>query len=337
MPLQKNSGLEKLPICIAMPSTRTIIRLYEHLQNSLEAGLPLPAAWSCAPPAARKATDGVVRALESGYSLPEALQSSRQGLPAFDRQMLAAAAETARLPETFGRLAQMHQRQQQMRRSLAASLAYPLILVHLAAVLFPILGAVDLEEGGLQWEPASYFISVGGALILLWSGLGLLFLFLSQPLPLLQRLRAYVPVAGKYQRLKALADFCFALSMLLDARVSVAKAWRLAGSLSGLVRLEQAAEDIARRVELGASPGSMMADYPIFPGFVASACQTAESTGSTVETLEKQSVVLGKMAGNTLKMLWIILPILAVLLVALLVAWHVLSFFARYLDLLESF
>mgnify|MGYP006270590503 CR=1 FL=1 len=317
-------------------SSSRCIALYNQLQRHLEAGLPLPLALQSAPGADRPQLRQLIRSLEAGNPTDEAFQKAEDAFPAFDRAILSATSRTARLPETLARLAEYHIQRLKARNAFLVAVTYPLILAHIAAFLFPILGMIDFAEGGIAGGPMAYAERVATILLILWGGLGLLWVLFSSSSDLLFKIRSRIPFFGKYQRLTALSHFSFSLGALLDAGFPVDDAWLRAGKLSGSPLLKKAAQSIADGVNTGHRPANLIPHQPAFPPDFHGYLKTAEDTGSVPETLYQLSPRYNHEAQHALKFLWIFLPILVLLIAAGAVAWKIFQFYGQYLEQIES-
>ncbi len=317
-------------------SSSRCLALYEQLQRHLEAGLTLPFALEHALKADEPALRPLIQSLEAGKSTDAAFRQAGEAFPPFDREILSASSRTARLPETLARLAEYHTQRLKARNVLLAALAYPLILAHIAAVLFPILSMIDFEEGGLVGGPLAYAERVSTLLLFLWGGIGLLWVLFTSHSRLLFRLRARVPFFGKYQRLTALSHFSFSLGAFLDAGFPVDQAWLRAGQLSGSPVLEKAGQSIADGVNTGHRPADLVRLQSAFPYDFQGYLKTAEDTGSVPETLYQLSPRYNHEAQHALKLLWILLPILVLLFAAASIAWKIFQFYGQYLYQIES-
>lgn len=219
---------------------------------------------------------------------------------------------------------------------LITALLYPLILVHLGVFLFPVLEMIDFEAGGLSGGVVLYTEKVLTYGMILWGTIGLGWVLLSTSSSTLFRLRNTLPIVGKYQRLQALSHFCFGLSALLEAAFPVSKAWYRAGKLSGSPNLEADCRKVAEHVDRGHPASEQLASLRSFPNDFVAFYKTAEQTGKIPETLQHQSIHFSHQAQRSLKLLWILLPLLVILLVAGGVALKVLQFYGQYFQNFDS-
>ena len=128
----------------ARVAPRDLILLTRQMNMLLEAGTPLvPALESAeqqsARPAMRKTLRRLRQRVEEGDSLTEALEAEHGAFDAVFCSMVAAGEATASLPMTFGRLCELAQQQQKVRRMVRGALMYPTILSILLVAVVAVL------------------------------------------------------------------------------------------------------------------------------------------------------------------------------------------------------
>lgn len=324
------------PPHLPVPSSKQLITFYNHLAKTLDAGLSLPAALESAPGLPAGVADDLARGLYAGGETASAFEKANAHLPTFDLALLKAAARTARMPETFRTLVEHHELKVQTTRAVIGMLVYPLILLHLAAFAFPILGMVDLEAGGLDASPADYAEDVLAALGAIWAALAFGWALFSADAPAAMRIKAVIPGVRGYQKNQALSRFSFALGSLLDAGFHAATAWRKAGALSADPALVRAASEIADAIDSGRRPGELLGQYAVFPRDFLAFYQTGEQTGSLVETLQRQGGLLAERARDSLGALKKWLPALILIAIISLIGFRVVTFYAAYFKQIED-
>ena len=83
-------------------------------------------------PAVRRTLAGVHAGITEGQRLSQAMARQGRAFPPLYRAMVAAGEGTGALPQILQRLADLHERQQQVRGKLLASLVYPAVLAVVA-------------------------------------------------------------------------------------------------------------------------------------------------------------------------------------------------------------
>lgn len=125
-------------------TVRDVILLTRQMKMLLEAGAPLvPALEASEEQTAKPFMRALLRRLrervEEGDSLCQALELEGRLFDPVFRSMIAAGEATASLPEVFGRLCDLAQRQQKTRKLVLGALLYPAILTILLVVVVCVL------------------------------------------------------------------------------------------------------------------------------------------------------------------------------------------------------
>lgn len=252
------------------------------------AGLPLASglraiAEEMPSPRVRRALHRLSERLETGESLDAVLAQSPKMVPPALRALLSAAAGSGNIVLLLDRYVLLSRSNRDLQRRLWLALAYPasLLLAGLGVAAFFLLWITpqfkSLFEGfGISLPAittalltASDFVIEHGSLI----GLGILFvgglIFIGVPLLVgranLRRFFHVIPILGSMLQFSGLAGFCHFLALLLDGRVRLPDAVRLAGAACGDASLKQHSVALARGVEEGFSLVDATFGLPYFP------------------------------------------------------------------------
>jgi hypothetical protein len=144
-----------------------------------------------------------------------------------------------------------------------------------------------------------------------------------------------LPAIGGYRKHQALADFAFALGNLLEAGAPIGEAWRDAGKISRSPRLLRAAGEINAVIESGLAPGPRLEATRVFPPEFVARYQTGETTGSLEASLLALATDHQARANQRLTVASMLYPGLLFGVVALMVAWFVISFYMSYIGTLN--
>ena len=90
----------------------------------------------------------LLQQLRAGHTFGEALERSGGWLSSFDKALLQAGEKSGRLPDCFRVLANYYAQQSQLARQVLAFSAYPILVFHVAVLIFPISGLTDLVLKG---------------------------------------------------------------------------------------------------------------------------------------------------------------------------------------------
>ncbi len=308
---------------------------YLQLAQNLDAGLPLAQALrgTGGPPAA--SIEAMAHWVEGGASVEQALLRSTDWLPKAERPFLTSAAAAGRLPLTLRRLSERHLQLHATKLHVALSCAYPLLLLHLAVLVYPLLRMIDWGHG-LQWSATSYLLNLGTLLLPLWGGALGVFILIRRESPFVRTIASRVPGLGGYLKAQALSDFTFALGNLLDAGVIIAQAWLLAGQTSLSPALRRAGEAIHDLATAGEAPGLHLHHFPCFPKDYMALYRAGEINGQLDHNLRLLAGQTQERAMLCLKVAARSYSTLLFLFVAGTVAYLVISTYAGYLHLLSS-
>jgi len=133
--------------------------VYDNLSTLLAAGVPLIRSLRTVSAGLRgrlqKAFVKVTETIQKGMPLTDAMAMHPKVFAQLDIMITHAAEQSGTLAESFDRLGQWYKFLKRIRGIILSGLVLPFLLIHLAAVLFPI---VDLALGG--WDFAAYRRSV---------------------------------------------------------------------------------------------------------------------------------------------------------------------------------
>lgn len=272
------------------------------------------------------------RQLHSGSTLGDALPHTGRWLSDFDAALLRAGEQSGRLPGVLELLARHYRARADLARTLLVLLAYPLLLAHVAALIFPV---ERLQHLVLRGDWAGY---VGHKLLLLVPFYTVVLLGIAafqdsrgeSWRALLERVLHYVPGLGPARRSLALARLAAALEALIGAGVSIIEAWDLAAAASGSPALRRIVQESKAKLYEGMTPADMVREHPAFPPTFASQYQVGEISGQLEASLIRLRDDCQEDGFRRLKVVFMVGAGLAVGLVLLLVAWQIIHFWVRY-------
>jgi type IV pilus assembly protein PilC len=270
--------------------------------------------------------------LKNGQPLAQAVQSLPRGFPEFEVAILNAAEQSGRLPECFQLLGSHYQERAALARQFLGLVAYPVLLFHLAVLIFP---TTQLQALVLKGHAALFCVQKVLVLAPVYAVV-LLAIYLSQAnrnhawRALLEAVLQAVPLLGLARRDLALARLSAALEALLNAGVPIVQAWEVAAPASGSPALIRAVRDFQPHLEAHATPAEAVQRSQIFPHVFASYYSSAELSGKLDETLRWLRSYYQEEGTRELRRVIVTTGGLVFLLVAALVAWQVVSFYVGY-------
>lgn len=320
-----------------MPSHQQLSVWYGQLAQHLEAGTPLGAALraTAAGSGQSPAVLAMARACEQDGSFEAALRVAADWIPEADRLFLSAAAATGRLPRVLHNLSDRHAQLGSAMVRLILAAAYPLAVLQLGLLLFPLRGMIDWEQG-FMWDTSFYLRSVLLTLGPLWLLIISFVLLWRRQSPVLGRLARWLPLLRRWQRSHALAEFSFALGNFLEAGLRIDESWQAAGIISREPELRRVAREVDAIIARGEPPGAHLAGWRVFPAEFVALYQTGEATGQLEQNLLRLATRYQEQAKQLLNVVSLVYPGAIFLLVVALIAYHVVAFFGSYLEMLKD-
>ncbi len=334
-----------MPLLITPRQLAQQAEFYHQLASMLTAGVSLIKALETLAqhPPSRALRKPIVRALEGlshNLNLAEALARLGDWLPSFDLALIEAGEQSGRLDASFRLLARFYEERAQLARKVMGDLLYPLFIVHLALVIFPLPLLTGFVWQGrvalfLVQKLTVFGILYGGIFSLIYacqSRHGEYWRFTIETL--LHR----IPLIGSARRTLALARLSAALEGLLNAGVPVIHAWELAAASSGSVALHRAVGSWRPGLEEGQTPAELIRASNAFPELFSSLYSTGEISGQIDQTLRRLTDHYQEEATRKLRLVAEWAPRLVYVAILLVVACKIVSFWSGYYgDMLQQF
>lgn len=305
-----------------MASSRRLAAWYFQLAQSLDAGVPLLEALAAPGGPDGRARAVLIERLRGGARLSDELARA-DWLPRVDAHLLIAGAEAGRLPATCLRLATRHELVARFTGKLALAILYPLIVVHVGALVLPLR---HLVLGSALEYVRLVVLALGG----LWLTLALLFL-LGRHGRLRRTVCAALPWFAGFQRARDLSTLATVLDGYLAAGVSPVIAWTTAGEATGAPALAALGRRMAAEAEAGRQPGLALAGEKALPADFAHSYRTGERSGRLDESLGWLARRYAEEAERKLSLASLWYPQFALLAVAVWVGVNFVSLYAGYL------
>ena len=301
--------------------------------QNLDAGLPLASALQSEGGPPPKDLAALAGRLQSGESVEKVLETAPEWLPKADRLLIAAAAESGKLPDTLRKLSQKHtQTARNIGKAVFATL-YPLGVLHFGIFLFPVFNLVEFtDSGGMQFHIEDYFRNVLLFLLPLWVVTGLFIFLAKQDSREIAFLMRVLPGLRGYRKSQGIADFAFALEAFLRAGAPIAKSWAAAGEISRQPDLVKASQIISDKIKAGEAPGKHLVGLEVFPPDFSSYYQTGEETGQLDTNLALLNRQYQEKADKSLALSSFWYPKLIFVLLAFYAAFKILAFYSQYLQ-----
>lgn len=307
---------------------------YHQLSQLTGAGLTISAALQHLhrnPPGAefRQPIRSALLDIEAGLTISESFARHPEWMPEFDLALLLAGERSGRLEATFRMLSEFYTGRAAIARRILGSLAYPAFLLHAALFILPI------AQLFLTGNIVAYALKTFGVLIPIYALAGLA-VFLSQGRrgenwrASFERMTRLIPLVGAGRRQMALGRLAAALEALISAGENIVEAWPLAAAASGSPALRREVLSWRPALAAGQTPAEILRTSAPFPETFANLYSSGEISGSLDGTLNRLSKYYLDEGSRNIGMAARIGPAIAYALVALYIAWRVISFWLGY-------
>jgi type II secretory pathway component PulF len=309
--------------------------LYHQIGSMLSAGLPLPKVLEtlkASPPSysLRPHLARILRGIEEGNTFTESVRGSGNWLPSFDIALLEAGETSGRLDAVFKLLAVYYNGRAQLARTMISDLAYPLFVLHFGILIIP------LPQLILKGDVVGYATQTLGVLGPIYAVVFLILLACQGRhgevwRSLMENITGLIPILGTARRHLALARLSAALEALINAGVSTINAWELAGAASGSPAIRREVMSWRPRLESGQNtPAELISQSGEFPEMYANLYHSGEISGQTDDTLRRLFEYYQDDGTRKMRALAQWLPRLVYLVIALRIAFQVVSFWQGY-------
>jgi type IV pilus assembly protein PilC len=309
--------------------------LYHQLYACTSAGLGLVRALqhlraNPPAPALRPVLEQVLEGVNQGRPFAESLRRANPPPPVFDLALLEAGEQSGRLDACFKLLSDFYQHRAQIARQVIGDLLYPLAVFHLAIFLFP------FAEFFRSGEVMPYLLKTFGVLLPLYAaGLGLVYAAQAKHREdwraAMEKAGRYIPGLGQARQCLALARLAAALEALISAGVPLLTAWELAAAASGSPALRRAVQSWKPRLASGQkTPAEEVSACAEFPPLFAGQYHAGEISGKLDETLRRVHLLYQEEGTRKLHTFAQWTPRLIFFLVAMLIAYRVVTFWLGY-------
>jgi general secretion pathway protein F len=283
------------------------VRLTDHITSLTRGGLPLgpglvALAEELPPGRFRQSLLDLSATLARGVPLDSALKEQKDRIPPHLRGLVTAGMRSGQLGDILGRFSGYMSIGTELSRKLWLSLAYPIVSILLALILFVFVNVVLVSQFETMFKdfgiplpkitiamlifahafqtgwPA--FVLVGILVLAAWLGSEL---FLGAAAR--RSLAASIPVLGGVWRYTSWAEFCHLLALLLESHLPLPEALRLTGEGVQDARLNRACEVMANDIEQGGSLSSAMISRNEFPKGLPRLLKWAGDSNATAEIL----------------------------------------------------
>ncbi len=289
---------------------RELIAFTTQLATVVGAGVPIveglrELAGRMPSPGSKGVVEELVRDLEAGRSLAEAMERQEKSFPDVYRASVGAGELSGQLPEVLGRMASYLEWARSIRATTIQALVYPCILSSAVFTLIVVLVTwvlpriTSLFPGGREKLPSqtrtllaiSDFVTGYWVWLLAGASVGVAGLVLALKNPrtrrMLSRLALAIPRYGDVVRMIATSKFASTAATLQNAGCEIFKVLGVAGSACGNAYLAHRFTEVTKGVQLGRTITESLALDPVMDPLLIQMTSVGERSGDLGDALEK--------------------------------------------------
>ena len=273
--------------------------------------------------------------IKQGATFTDSLLATSGWLPEFDIALIEAGEHSGRLDQCFKALSNFYNDRARITKKVIAQLVYPVGLVHFAAFVFLIVLPFAASQFGVSL--AWLFLRAGLILSPLYLGTALIIYALQSKhgqgwRALMETSLRRVPILGPARYYLALSRLALALEALINAGVNIIPAWKLAANACGSPALRRVILGWQSQIEAGVTPATMLTDSNRFPEMFANYYHSGEVSGKLDESLDRLHRYYSEEGARKLESFAEWTPRLAYGLVAGIIAYKIILFYAGYFN-----
>lgn len=284
------------------------------LSSLLSAGFPLVKAVAVVGEQARskalfRVLSRVRDSIEQGQSFAQALSVFPHVFSSVYVNMVAAGESSGTLEIVLERLADFSEAQEETRKKIWASLAYPMVMsligfvvvVILMAYIVPGITAIFSDMNQALPLPTLILISVSDFFVAFWwavlllplAAWGILYGVRQSPkgLRVTDRMLLHLPVAGGLVQKLAAARVSRTLGALLGHGVPLMTALGITRNVAGNQVISDLIREASQKVEKGGELGAALDDSRVFPKLAVQMIRIGEKSGELEKMLEKSAEI----------------------------------------------
>ncbi len=291
----------------------------------------------------RKVLSVIKEEVNKGVSLAEAFRLFPKYFPPLYVNMIRAGEESGSLEIVLARLADFLQRQLEMRSRIAATMAYPLLMLLVGStVVFFLVTFVIPTVSGLFKEmnralplPTVILLQVSGFLKAAWPYVlvGVIALILlynrysktSKGKELIDRVKLRIPVFGPQYKKIIMTRFTRTLATLLANGVPIVTSFDIVKSILDNTLIAGEVEKARDEIREGKEISKPLSASGIFPPVVVSMIAVGEKSGQLEEMLNRVSSIMEAEVDSSLRRLMSLVEPVMILVMGFIVAFIVVS------------
>ena len=312
---------------------------YTEMAKLLEAGFDIRKAAAVLidtrlPPAQAALLKDLNQGLDAGQSITAAFSKDPKAITELERNIIGAGERGGKLAPAFQHLADYFGMLASTRREAVKSLIYPVIVLHMGIII----GSVP--EALMKGDQSAGKI-LGGLLVTLLIVYAVAFVVVIGIRAVLKmapenagidRLLNRIPWVGKARRNLAMARFCKVYHSCVLAGISMSETTQLAADASHSGVIREAGAKLVKVAKAGAALGPQFMADEAFPKAFARSYSTGEEAGTLDKDLASWSKLFQDAAESSARTVSVMVPKVLYFLILMFVAWKTVGFYTENLD-----
>ncbi|MDD5198648.1 MAG: type II secretion system F family protein [Terrimicrobiaceae bacterium] len=258
-----------------------------------------------------------------------------QAFSDLDREVVRGGESAGRLDDAMGYLSAYYHSLDRTRRRAISHVLYPLFILHFGAVA---LAVPALVSGGIE----AFLSQAAGFLAVFYILFALAWLVLRAAVgaarvnPAADQMLQSIPALGGTRIALVSSRFCMLMGILVKSSGGILSAMNRSATASGSALFQRGADEAVAAVKGGAALGSAVARTRAFPEAIDRAFQVGEASGRLDEEMERQATRFSEQFNSRLDFISKAVPRMIYVMIALVLAWKIVSFYLGYYQTLSS-
>ncbi len=272
-----------------------------------------------------KIRNRLAQRIESGSSWTEAMDSECSFLEPAERFMISAAERSGDLPRTLKELGDIRKEAAVFQSRIVLATLYPLGILHLGALLFPVDYLVD-------GNPKAYVVGIGMVVVPFWIAFFVARILFRISPRFKKIVQSVIPIIRGYSINRDLARFCRVLASCVRSGVPLAQSWEWSLLAADSSRLDKDGYRAIDSINRGSPASDGFSEKSRFPQELIQQYAIGEKTGELDVNMGRAADLYAGVAKKKLFVATLIYPQLLFLVIAAFVALKVIGFYKGYFD-----
>jgi type IV pilus assembly protein PilC len=311
-------------------SDRKVSSWFLSLSDALKSGFSPADAVRLAGSLPNNVRSRLIQRMESGSTWREAVENEGAFLEPAERLMISAAEQSGNLPKTFEELGEFRKEAAAFKSRIFLAALYPLAILHLGALLFPVDYLVD-------GNPKAYAVGVGMVIVPLW----IVFIVTNLAFRVSPRFKkvvqSIIPIIRGYSINRDLARFCRVLASCIRSGVPLARSWEWSLLAADSLRLDSDGYRAIDSINRGSPASNGFSEKSGFPPELIQQYAIGEKTGELDVNMSRVADMYSSAAKKKLFIATLVYPQILFLIIAAFVALKVIGFYKGYFDNIMNF